>query len=259
MTPPTPNPESSQPSRWEALGWSALVSALFLVVYGSCNWITSLRPNVGVVQFAWERMIPVIPWMIVPYMSIDLFFVGAPFLCRTRRELRTLIGRMATATIVAGACFLLFPLTLANVRPEMSGAFGMMHDALKTGDKPFNLFPSLHVAYLFILWPHYHRHARGVIRAAIHIWFPLVLVSVLFVRQHHFIDMVGGAILAVGCLYIVPDARGAIDSMRRAEIAARYLAGAVLMYILALATWRWGFIAAWIAMALVIMACAYAF
>jgi hypothetical protein len=35
-------------------------------------------------------------------MSIDLFFVGAPFLCRTDRELSTLAKRIALAIIVGG-------------------------------------------------------------------------------------------------------------------------------------------------------------
>ena len=48
----------------------------FLVVYGGCNWITAQRHDVGTIFFEWERLIPFVPLMIVPYMSIDLFFVA---------------------------------------------------------------------------------------------------------------------------------------------------------------------------------------
>ena len=41
--------------------------------------------DVGTWVFAWERLIPFVPLMIVPYMSIDLFFVAAPFLCTDAR------------------------------------------------------------------------------------------------------------------------------------------------------------------------------
>src|SRR5207249_11017000 len=55
------------------------------------SWLTAQRPG-AVVQtwhFAWERpAIPYIPLLILPYMSLDLFFFFAPFLCRDLRELR---------------------------------------------------------------------------------------------------------------------------------------------------------------------------
>jgi protein-tyrosine phosphatase/membrane-associated phospholipid phosphatase len=252
----------SRPTR--ALMWSVSLSIMFLIIYGSCNWITSLRSDVGVMQFAWEKRIPLVPWMIVPHMSIDLFFVAAPFVCRTRRELRMLGTRLAAATLIAGVCFLLFPLRLAEARPNMPGIFGAMYTVLTTGDKPFNMYPSLHVTYLLILWPHYGRHLHWVWRGLLHAWFGLVLVSGLFVYQHHFIDMVGGAILAVTCLYVVPndgfERDGATGEFRpRLDIALRYaLGGAAFLEVAWITGWR-GFIAGWIGVSLVIMACAYAF
>ena len=67
-------------SRGRALAASAGLSLLFLLVYGACLWVTARRGDVGVFYFAWERAIPFVPFMILPYMSIDLFFVAAPFL-----------------------------------------------------------------------------------------------------------------------------------------------------------------------------------
>ena len=65
-------------SRTKALGASAALSLLFVFVYGGCVWVTARRHDVGVFFFAWERAIPFVPFMILPYMSIDLFFVAAP-------------------------------------------------------------------------------------------------------------------------------------------------------------------------------------
>src|SRR5436190_10499766 len=97
-------------STLKALAVSVGLSALFLIVYGYCNWITAQRHDVGTLYFEWERSIPFVPLMIVPYLSIDLFFVAAPFLCRDERELATFSKRIITAIIVAAICFLLFPL-----------------------------------------------------------------------------------------------------------------------------------------------------
>jgi hypothetical protein len=101
------------PTRWGMRGTAAktslALSLLFLVVYGSCNWITAQRTDVGTWYFAWERHIPFVPLLIVPYMSIDLFFVAAPFLCENGLELRTFARRIGCAIIVAGVCFLVLP------------------------------------------------------------------------------------------------------------------------------------------------------
>ncbi len=107
--------------RVKALGVSAGLSILFLVVYGGCNWITSRRSDVGVFYFQWERSIPFVPFLVLPYMSIDLFFVAAPFFCRTDRELSIFAKRVVAAIFIAGICFLLFPLRFAFPRPHATG------------------------------------------------------------------------------------------------------------------------------------------
>jgi|GEM_PF-4464451 len=73
---------------------------LFIVVYGACNMVTSLRNDVGTLYFQWESVIPFVPILIIPYMSIDLFFVGAPFLCKSPQELRLLTKRILAPWLV---------------------------------------------------------------------------------------------------------------------------------------------------------------
>src|SRR5947208_15529144 len=97
-------------SRLKALAVSAGLSVLFLIVYSGCNWITGQRSHVGSFYFQWERAIPFVPFMILPYMSIDLFFVAAPFLCRTDQELRVFSRRVVAAIPISGISFLPFPL-----------------------------------------------------------------------------------------------------------------------------------------------------
>lgn len=261
--------DASRPTPAERLLWIAGLCVLFVVVYGGANFITSRRNDVGTIQFPWEAAIPVIAWMIVPYMSIDLFFMASLFICRTKSELRTHAGRLVLATILAGICFLLVPLKLAVERPQLDGFPGLLHDLLKFGDQPYNLYPSLHVTYLLLLWPLYHRHTRGVMNALLHTWFALVLASVFFVHQHHVIDMVGGVALAVTVLYVLPgqceqSAKMNATFVARPDIALRYAIGAAVLLAIAelthpfVAAWA-RFIAAWIAVALIIMACGYWF
>ena len=186
----------------KALLASAGLSILFLVVYSGCNWITARRPGVGTFYFEWERGIPFVPFMILPYMSIDLFFVAAPFLCRTERELRTFSQRVICAIVVAGVCFLLFPLRFAFPRPHADGWLGAIFDWFRGMDSPHNLLPSLHAALMLILLDVYFRHSRGLIRIAIIAWFSLIAVSPVLTYQHHVVDIAGGFVLAACCFWL---------------------------------------------------------
>ncbi len=173
--------------RVKALWVSVGLSILFLIVYGGCNWITSQRANVGTFYFEWERRIPFVPFFILPYMSIDLFFLAAPFLCRT------------AAIIVAGVFFLLFPLRFAFPRPHADGWLGAIFDWFRGMDAPYNLLPSLHAALMLILAEVYLRYTRGFVRIAIIIWFVLIALSPVITYQHHLIDIAGGFVLAAFC------------------------------------------------------------
>src|SRR5689334_18846067 len=105
--------------RWPLMVRAAItslsLSAAFIVLYGGTNWLTAQRPaaDVGVWLFEWElTAIPYVPWLIVPYMSIDLFFFMAPFLCRNRLEMKVFVRRVVFSLLVAIAFFLVMPLRL---------------------------------------------------------------------------------------------------------------------------------------------------
>jgi protein-tyrosine phosphatase/membrane-associated phospholipid phosphatase len=257
-----PDPiDNHRPSRRESLAWMLAISVVWIAVYAGCNWITSLRTGVGAVQFGWERRIPFIPWLIVPYMSIDLFFIAAPFVCVSRRQLHVLAARLIAATAVAGFFFLSVPLTLAVQRPSLDGWLGAIYEVLKTGDRPFNMFPSLHAALLLLIWPVYHRATRGPLRAAVYAWFALIMASLLPVYQHHAIDVIGGVLLAALCVVAFPEAPGLyrLHGGRRARIGARYAAAAVPPIALGIAIGPWGVAPGWVGGALALIACGYFF
>jgi len=188
--------------RSKALTVSVALSVLFLIVYGGCNWITTHRANVGSIYFDWEKNIPFVPFFILPYMSIDLFFATAPFVCRTNRELSIFAKRIVAAIVIAGVCFLLFPLRFAFPRPHANGWLGAIFDWFRGVDAPYNLLPSLHAALMLILLDVYWRNTRGLVKMAIAIWFLLIALSPVLTYQHHLIDIIGGFVLAIVCFCI---------------------------------------------------------
>jgi hypothetical protein len=236
---------------------SLLLSLLFLLVYPSCNWITSLRSGVGTCHGAWERHIPFVPAMIIPYLSIDLFFIAAPFLCADRRELSTFARRVAFAILAAAACFLLWPLRLAVERPAVAGMLGVAFDAFRALDQPYNLVPSLHITLVMVLGEIYARHTRGILRLALSAWFCLVGISALLTHQHHVADVVGGFVLGVLVLYLFRESPARLPVVPDRRLGSCYALGSVAAAALSAATWPGGGILLWPSLSLGIVAAAY--
>ncbi|MGA2231056.1 MAG: phosphatase PAP2/dual specificity phosphatase family protein [Tepidisphaeraceae bacterium] len=230
---------------WKSAATSAALSALFLVVYGGCNFLASRRSDVGSFYFSWERHMPFVPALILPYMSIDLFFVGAPFLARSDRERQVLAARITLAILLAGVCFLLFPLKFAFERPHVDGVLGVIFNNFRTVDRPFNQCPSLHIALCIILIDIYNRHTRGHLRGLLAVWFVLIAVSPLLTYQHHFIDVIGGFLLAAICFHLCGEQPLRQPFVPNRRIAIYYAVGAAVLLALAFAWMPWSGLLLW--------------
>ncbi len=243
--------------RTKALATSIGLSVLFLVVYGGCNWVTAQRSGVGTFYFQWERGIPFVPFLILPYMSIDLFFVAAPFFCRGERELRVFTRRVGFAIIIAGICFLLFPLRFAFSRPAADGWPGAIFDWFRNMDAPFNLVPSLHAALWLILIERYVHWSHGIWRSALIVWFALIALSPVLTHQHHVIDIVTGLILGGYCLYFFPGSAGPMPVRRNARVGSYYLFAALALCLGSIILWPAGILLLWPALSLALVSGAY--
>lgn len=247
-----------------AVCWLLGLAPFFFLSYGFANWYASTRDDVGSLVYDWERQMPLWPWTILPYWSIDLLYGLSFLLPRTRRELDAHGLRLLSAQVLSVACFLIFPLRYSVARPPLDGPFGALFDLLMGFDKPFNQAPSLHIALLMILWVAYGRYARGAWRWLLHGWFALIGLSVLTTWQHHFIDLPTGALAGWLCVWLWPldrrnplfGARLSADRQRR-KLAACYGLGAALLALLAFAGGGIALWLCWPALALALVALAY--
>jgi protein-tyrosine phosphatase/membrane-associated phospholipid phosphatase len=233
------------------------LSVLFVVVYSGTNWLTSFRSDVGVWYYEWERFIPFVPLMAIPYMSIDLFFVAAPFLCRDDRELTVFLRRVALAIVLAGVCFLIMPLRLAVDRPQLDGWLGAMFGWFFSSDLPYNLCPSLHIALRTILADKFASHTRGFWNVASHVWFSLIGLSTVLMYQHHVVDVAGGFLLAVVCFYVLPALPHRHPVAVNRRVGSYYFLLAIVFAGIATVSWPWGAIMMWPAIGCVLVAGAY--
>lgn len=228
-----------------AILWMVGCSLLFSAVYNLSNWITTLRTDVGVWAFEWEFGLPFVPWTILPYWTLDLFFVGSFFLCASRRELTVHGKRIVLAILIAAACYLFLPLRNVFPRPAVDGFSGMLFAALRSFDQPHNLFPSLHITFCSLFADRYSRHAGSWLRPVVHAWFGLIVLSTLLTYQHHVMDLVGGYLLAVVCFHAYRESDTMAPAARNSAVASRYALGTALLVVTAGLARPWGSLLLW--------------
>ena len=238
--------------------WLLFLGPFFFLTYGLANWAASLQHGLPSLFLSWERGIPFLPWMIVPYLSMDILFAGALFLCRDEREIRVHAARIVFATVLSVSIFLLYPMQYGIDRPATVGFYGPMFDLLYVFDGPFNQAPSLHISLAVIVWTVYARRGAGLLRRIIDIWFLLVAASVLFTWQHHLIDIAAGVLVGYAALRLFPNsaARGSVRRHRR--VAMRYAMLTVVLWLGAFAMQPAAPVLLWAAVSTGVVAAAYA-
>ena len=242
-----------RPSKVARVAWMLGCSLLFAVVYGGSNWLASQRAHVGTWFYDWEMRIPFVPAMIVPYWSIDLFFLSSFWVCTDRYELNVHGRRIICAILVAGAFFVAMPLRIGFPRPPVAGVFGSMFQFLRAFDQPQNLFPSLHIAFWLILRAVYVRHTRGMWQWGVKLWFALIAVSTLLTWQHQVVDVLGGLGLAMICFYLFRETPTRLPVTPNYQVGSYYAAGGLTLAGAGI-LWPWLF---WPALALALVAIAY--
>lgn len=181
--------------RWLAYLWlGLLIDLLFLVTYGGANLFNDSRSEHLHLFFEWEPDLPLIPAFIYPYFSIFFLFFMPPFALDVP-ALRCLAKQLAVATLSAGVLFVLLPTTLGfePATVELPPLFNI----LSTFDLPYNLVPSLHVAYSTLTVSAVTRISPTWLKLLFWLWLGLMCVSVVLVHQHHLLDVFSGFMLAL--------------------------------------------------------------
>jgi membrane-associated phospholipid phosphatase len=186
---------------WPFLRFAWLLSlvngAWFAFVYGGCDWLTAHRTLRVPIHLPIELSIPLVPGMVLAYLSIDLLFLMGPFIIRERREFAALIRGLALATFIAGIGFLLLPAVPAYAPPGDLGIWAGLFQFAHTVTLTYNMAPSLHVALSACCIAAFARHASRPGAFLLWSWAALIALSTLLTHMHHLIDVVTGWLLGL--------------------------------------------------------------
>jgi hypothetical protein len=222
--------ERAVPGLAARLALLAVNGLAFQLAYSLCNAAAQRASVTRHVAMAWDADLPFVTWMILPYLTsvplLVLGFMGAP----DGLALRAYSQRLLLAT--AGGClvFALWPLAFHGPRPQPADPlWGPLYERLHRLDGPYNQWPSLHVAYMVVLWPTVMAAVRStLLRGLIVGWLLLVVVSTVFTHQHHVADLGGGLLLGALAWRAVPVQR------QQPAVALHYGVAAVLALVVSL-------------------------
>lgn len=186
------------------LRFLSLFLAVFLPVYvGSGHLLTQLPDRSIPLYFEWEKDIPLVPWMIWPYLSLFSLY-GLPLLHSSEEDMKRLSMQSVLAVWVAGIFFVLMP-TQAGFPPTLvTGLHEPLFRLIARVDTPFNLVPSLHVTGATLIVLGCSERIGGRATWVYRIWLAILAVSTILVHQHHILDVMAGFGLALAARRAVP-------------------------------------------------------
>ncbi|HFK4648371.1 TPA: phosphatase PAP2 family protein [Serratia marcescens] len=145
---------------------------------------------------ALDRAIPFNPAAIWLYLSFFLI-VPAGYLLAPLQRIKWLTLAMQLTALGAGVVYLLWPTTMAYPQNEGVGISAQLLAALTQVDSPQNCLPSLHMA-LTVLAVWALSDGEHKVRTALWmLWGVAIAFSILQLRRHLFVDLAGGALLAL--------------------------------------------------------------
>ena len=174
----------------------AATLVLFVGLYYSTNHLNLVNPRL-LPLLGFELTIPFIPWTIFVYLSaILLIFIA--ILLIGRNDLGRAMAGLVMIMFVCALIFLFLPTTYPRpeIFPSVNPASQIAYRFLTAFDSPRNCFPSQHIAMcIFAAFAIYHsRKTAGII---FFIWAAFIALSTLTLKQHYFLDLIGGLAFAV--------------------------------------------------------------
>lgn len=149
-----------------------------------------------------DDRIPLWPAMFWPYSLYYVLALMPAFLAKDRRDLLEMAVSYALVTMTAWVAWYLIPVRMEY--PDLGSCAGFncgLLAGLYETDGGVNVFPSLHAAHSVlvasIFWTHRHR-VPDWLMASVLLMAIGVSISTVLLKQHYFVDVPAGVLLAIG-------------------------------------------------------------
>ena len=190
--------------------------AIAFPYFSTNQFVASNGVTVWDPESAIDRTIPVIPWMVVPYMALYLYYPVTLACCpkddHSRLELIAGIQMLSVATLFCTIIFLILPAEI-DMRDQIpldvlegDGLYSSLFNLMHTMDEPWNAWPSLHIAHSYFLtraisrWMRIRTSESTLVKifiAIVWIEFFLLSISTVTTKQHYVWDLFTGIIVGV--------------------------------------------------------------
>lgn len=180
--------------RFERLLLACVVLAQWLIGYNLVNWATWGRSDIRLIETAVDRAIPFSTnWILIYSMAYPVCL--SPVFLVTLPRLRTACAAYTLAICASLITFVAFPVFIHRPPADPDALGAALMAFTRWIDQPFNCFPSLHVSLdflaAFITSTERPRAGRALLAGAVVISF-----STMVVKQHYFLDLIAGVLLA---------------------------------------------------------------
>ena len=173
-----------------------------LLGWGTVGVIYHLTDNLQgagqVITPLWvDNLIPFSASAIWAYLSFFLIIPASYFLTPLT-AVRWLARSMQFTAMGAGLVYLFWPTTLVTPPDSRQGIASVLLKQLISVDSAQNCLPSLHAALtLLAVWA-IAKSRRHWLTVAFVLWGGVIAFSILQLKRHLFIDLIGGVVLALG-------------------------------------------------------------
>ncbi len=170
-----------------------LTFLIWLIGYLVLNQLSAFRIAAEPKTFA-DSYIPFFPEAILVYLSVYFLVILPIFLIKDDKIFQAADKAIFFVIGISFLFYLLIPTFIERPQIVEDNSLSQLWNLQMAIDKPYNLLPSLHVAFSFIVaFILYHENKKYWWTI---LWAALIAISTLFVKQHYFLDVFTGVILA---------------------------------------------------------------
>jgi membrane-associated phospholipid phosphatase len=135
-------------------------------------------------------------WTIWFYISDYLYIAAVFVLLRNKENMNRIYYSQIAMLIFTMTVFFVIPTTYPRPEIEYHGISGWMLGLLHSADTPGNACPSVHVGMTFLAGFGFIKEKRYLFPIFM-VWALLISLSTLTVKQHYFMDVLSGVVMAI--------------------------------------------------------------